>query len=158
MTVVSNTNTVDLGEQTRLTRGDVPGYDDILTEAEAAATYVVQAAPVLYAQRATLAYTDTTAKELFTLPAGAIIVNFFVNVTAAFDDTGTNVIDLGDGDTADRFVADHDVSSLSFAWAASADEDALAEATVVEGVFTGQNGNAQDGAATIVCQYIVPAE
>lgn len=109
---------------------------------------------MLYAQRATLAYTDTTAKTLFTLPVGAILIAFIVNITMAFNDSGTDLIDIGDSTTADRFVADLDGASAGLTLKPSADETALAAATVVKGKFTGQNSNASAGAATITALYI----
>lgn len=130
-------------------QADAPGYDDIQT--------ITAAANMLQAQRATLAYTDTTAKDLFTLPAGAVLIAFVVNVSTNFDDTGTDLVDLGDGTTADRFVADLDVSSAGAQLVASADEGALSADTLVKGIFTGQNANAQQGAATITALYIVPS-
>lgn len=130
-------------------QADATGYDDILT--------VTAAANMLQAQRATLAHTDTTAKDLFTLPAGAVIIAFVVNVSTNFDDTGTDLVDIGDATTADAFVADLDVSSAGMQLVASADETALSADTLVKGIFTGQNGNASQGAATITALYIVPS-
>jgi hypothetical protein len=139
-------------------QADATGYDDILTQTTAASTYVAAAdVSILQAQRATLAHTDTTAKDLFTLPAGAILVGFVVNVTTAFDDSGgSDLLDLGDGTTADRFVADQDVGSTGLSLLASADESALSAATVVKGLYTPGTG-ATAGAATITALYLVPA-
>lgn len=109
-----------------------------------------------FAQRATVAYTDTTAKTLFTLPEGAIIIGFFINVTAAFNDSGTDLLDIGTADTADQFVADFDASSLGMTLQPSADESALTAETAIQAVYTGQNSDASAGAATIVCLYIEP--
>lgn len=134
MTVVKKTNAVDVGARERVEKGD----------------------PVAFCQRATLAYTDTTAKDLFTLPAGAIIIGITVNVTTAFDDSGTDLIDIGNADTADAYVADFDASSQGMTLSPSADESALSAATVVKGVYTGQNSDAAAGAATIACLYVVP--
>jgi hypothetical protein len=135
----------------------VPSGSGELTRPEADALYVAQAdVHLLQAQRATLVYTDTTAKDLFTLPAGALIVGFVVNVTTQFDDTGTDQIDIGDGTTADRFVADFDGASAGITLEASADEAALGADTLVKGLYTGGNGNAANGALTITCLYIVP--
>ena len=147
---------VNVGTADALTRAEAPGFDDILTEAVAASTYLALAAFPLRAQRATLAYTDTAAKTLFTLPIGAILIGFAINVTTQFNDTGTDLIDIGDGTTADRFVADIDGATAGIALKASADEAALSAATVVKGKFTGQNANASAGAMTITALYIVP--
>jgi hypothetical protein len=135
----------------------VPTGSGPLTREEGDALYVAQAdVKLLQAQRATLAYTNTTAKDLFTLPAGAQIVGFVFNVTTQFDDTGTDQIDIGDSTTADRFVADYDAETTGMALVASADEAALSADTPVKGIYTGGNGNAANGAATITCLYIVP--
>jgi hypothetical protein len=135
----------------------VPSGSGELTRPEADSLYVAQAdVHLLQAQRATLAYTDTTAKDLFTLPAGAQIIGFVFNVTTQFDDTGTDQIDIGDGTTPDRFVADYDGETTGMALVASADEAALSADTVVKGLYTGGNGNAANGAMTITCLYIVP--
>jgi hypothetical protein len=135
---------------------EATGYADIQTQTDAAATYMALAAFPLRAQRATLAYTDTTAKTLFTLPIGAIILAFIVNVTTVFNDSGTDLIDIGVDGTPERFVADIDGSSAGIVLKASADEAALGAATAVKGVFTGQNANANAGAMTITALYIVP--
>ena len=134
---------------------EATGYDDILTITAAAAAYVPISGDLLQAQRNTLAYTDTTAKTLFTLPAGAVIVGFLINVSTLFNDSGTDLVDIGDGTTAERFVANYDVSSAGLAWQASADEAALVAETVVKGVYAGQNANANAGAMTITCLYII---
>lgn len=155
-TTSSDANIVDLGTSNNLQKSEAPGYDDILTTTVAAATYLALADSPLYAQRATLAYTDTTAKDLFTLSSGAQIIGFVVNVTTAFNDSGTDLVDIGDGTTADRFVADLDVSSAGISLVASDDEAALSADTVVKGVYTGGNTDASAGAATITAVYIVP--
>ena len=111
---------------------------------------------LLQAQRATIAYTDTTAKDLFTLPTGAVLVGFVVNVTEAFDDSGSSdLLDIGDGTTADRFVADQDVGSAGISLVASDDEAALSAETVVKGLYTPGTG-ATAGTATLTALYLVP--
>lgn len=128
------------------------GYADILTKTAG----VAKAASPLYAQRATLAHTDVAAKDLFTLPAGAIIIDFVVNVTTAFNAGDSNMIDIGDGTTANRFVNDKAGGSAGISLAASADEAALAAATVVKGIYVPGGAAATAGAATITVLYIVP--
>lgn len=113
----------------------------------------------VHALRATVAYTDTTAKTLFTLPAGAIIVDWVVNVTTLFNDSGTDQLDIGVSGTLEKFAANIDVSSagLKTTGIVAAEIGAVqASATVVQAIFTGQNANANAGAATIMCRYYVP--
>lgn len=155
-TTSSGVNVVDVGTSNYLNRSEAPGYADILTTTVAAATYLALADSPLYAQRNTLVYTDTTAKDLFTLPSGAVLIGFVANVTTGFDDTGTDLVDIGDGSTADRFVADFDASSAGISLVASDDEAALSADTVVKGVYTGSNADAANGAMTITAVYIVP--
>jgi hypothetical protein len=111
----------------------------------------------LRAQHATLAYTDTTAKDLFTLPAGAQIVGFVVNVTTEFNGDTSNVLAIGDDTTVDRFVADYDcgTGAAGMALAASVDEAALSSATTIKGVYVPGGGTPSAGAATLTCLYIV---
>lgn len=54
---------------------------------------------------------DTTAKTLFTLPHGAVIVNFIVNVEVAFNAGDTNVMDIGKGATGNAIKNDLAVGS-----------------------------------------------
>jgi hypothetical protein len=113
----------------------------------------------LYARRATLAYTDTTAKELFTLPAGAQIVAFIFDVTTAFDGETSNTIDVGTPALANRFVNDKacGAGATGISLEAGADESILEAATVVQGIYTPGGGTPSAGAAAITALYIIPA-
>lgn len=106
-------------------------------------------------------YTDTTATQLFTLPAGAVIVDFGVIVTTAFNDTGTDLLNVGVTGDLDRFVDDlAGAAGMTRAGAASTVPTAylfaapLAEETPVYGAFTGQNGDASAGAAVFYMVYM----
>lgn len=60
----------------------------------------------LLTQSNTIAYTDTTAKNLFILPAGAKVVDFKLDVVTAFNAGTTNVLDIGTTADDDLFVND----------------------------------------------------
>ena len=62
-------------------------------------------------QSATVSYTDTTAKNLFILPAGAQVIAVYIDVITAFTGTGTDLLDIGKTGTANFFVNDADVSA-----------------------------------------------
>lgn len=114
---------------------------------------------VLSVLRATLAHTDTTAKNLFTIPAGAIIVDWILNVTTLFDDTGTDLVDIGVSGTAEKFAANVDVSTagLKTTGIVAAQIGAVqATAQAVQGIYAGQNANSAAGAMTIMCVYYIP--
>lgn len=105
-----------------------------------------------------VAHTDTTARALFTLPAGATIVGWMVNVAAAFNDSTTDLLDIGDGATADRFAANLDVSAVGQIVNGFVPGELftpLGEETTVYGTYTGGTGDASAGAATVACLYVV---
>jgi hypothetical protein len=54
----------------------------------------------------TFDYTDTTAKTLFTLPAGATPIDWLIDVTTDFDAGTNNNLDLGIDTDDDYFAAD----------------------------------------------------
>lgn len=54
----------------------------------------------------TVAYTNTTAKDLFVLPANAYIVDVVTVVTTTFDSDGTDLINVGTTGTPDLWVDD----------------------------------------------------
>jgi hypothetical protein len=60
-------------------------------------------------KQAIVTYADTTAAELFTLPANSYIVDLFVDVQTAFAG-GTTTLDIGTYGTANHFADDVDVS------------------------------------------------
>lgn len=108
---------------------------------------------------ATVAYTDTVGKALFTIPAGAYIFQWIINVTTAFNDSGTDILDLGVSGTTQKFAAAVDVSStgLKTALVVAAQVGVIqSTAQAILGQYTGQNANSSAGAAVIVCSFFVP--
>lgn len=59
----------------------------------------------------TIARTDTTAKELFGLPKGAIIAGIYVIGAAASDAGTTATIGIGSSATANEFMTGYDVKT-----------------------------------------------
>lgn len=114
------------------------------------------AAQVVYQSRSTVAYTDTTAKDLFVIPANADIIGILVNVTTAFNDSGTDVLDIGKTGTGNHFKNDLDVSSTGqtvTGWSNLGDVGA--SAVTVTATYTGQNANSSAGAATVTVLWTV---
>lgn len=113
----------------------------------------------LSALRATLAFGDTTAKSLFTIPAGAIIVDWILNVTTAFNSDGTDQVDIGISGTAEKFAADVDVGStgLKSTGVVAAQIGAVqATAQAVQGIYAAGGSEANAGAMTILCLFYIP--
>lgn len=111
--------------------------------------------PQTYAARATLAFTDTVAKTLFTLPDGAVIVEWILNVTTAFDDAVTDVIDIGVTGTAQKYAASVDVIATGLKTVGvDLTQIGVAQsgAQIVKGIYTPAT-SATAGAMTILCEY-----
>lgn len=113
-------------------------------------------------KHANATFEDTTAATLFTLPQGAVIVQWVVNVSEAFNDGTAAVVDLGDGTTADRFAADLDVSTLGQLVTGFATGELfstpLAADTPVAATYTGTADDATEGIATVACIYYLSPE
>jgi hypothetical protein len=113
------------------------------------------------ALRATIAYTDTTNKALFEIPAGAVLIDYYVNVTTLFNDSGTDLLEVGFADNIDGLVDDLVVSSAALTRAGAGattpatllNDTPLTEPAVLYAKYTGQNANASAGAAEFVLLY-----
>lgn len=106
---------------------------------------------------ASVAYTDTTAKTLFTLPAGAVIVGWLVNVSTAFNSSGTDLLDIGNSGTANAYANDLNVASagqINTGFVVSALFTELTEEVTVTATFVQSVADATTGAATIAVLYI----
>lgn len=107
---------------------------------------------------ATVAYTDTTAKPLFVLPKGAILVGWLVNVSTAFNGSTTDVLDIGTSATGDAYAADLSVASagqLASGFVVGALFTALTDDVTVTATYADGAGDATMGAATICAFYIL---
>jgi uncharacterized membrane protein len=72
---------------------------------------VTNIAGVLSAITTTIAYTDTSAVSIGTLPANAQIVDVNIDVTTAFNAATTNTVTVGKTGTAAAFVTSTSVGS-----------------------------------------------
>ena len=59
---------------------------------------------------ATINYSDSSPKTLFTLKSGNVVLDCWANVTTAFDGTAPSVT-IGDGTTADGYMTITDVKT-----------------------------------------------
>lgn len=114
-------------------------------------------------QDGTLAYTDTTAKTIAVLPAGAQITNIFVDVTAAFNAGTNNVITI-------QTAAGASLATVTATGANIATGRATVVLTaaqmatilnvgttdlIVQAVFSSTGATATTGSAAITIQYAV---
>jgi len=98
----------------------------------------------------TFAYTDTTDKTLFTIPANSNVCGITLNVQTAFDDSGTDVVDIGKSGTTNHFVNDLTVTASGqtvTGWSNLGDVG-TSDITVVA-KYVGQTGDATNGQAEL---------
>lgn len=107
---------------------------------------------------ATIAYTDTTAKNLFTLPKGAIPIAWLTNVTTAFNSSGTDLLDIGTPASGARFANDIDVSSVGQKLTGYVPAELftpLTDDTQITGLYAQSVADASAGAAVVAVIYML---
>jgi hypothetical protein len=113
------------------------------------------------ALRASFTFEATDNTALFEVPAGAVLIDYYVQVTTLFNDSGTDLLEIGFADNIDGLVDDLVVSSagLTRAGAGATTPTALLNSTpltepaILYAKYTGSNADADAGAATIVLLY-----
>ena len=114
-------------------------------------------------QTATMTVSDTTAKQIAVLPAGAQITNIFVDITTAFAGTTGNTITIQTaGGTALATVGGATTTPLAVGRATTALSGAniatllnVGTSDLIVNVIYACAGTASGGAAQVTIQYIV---
>lgn len=122
---------------------------------------VVALGHVAVAQSALVGFADDgSAVDICTVPANSQIIEIYVDVLTAFDDTGTDLLDIGKSGAADHFANDLDLSSAARLLGSSdasqlANYDDIGTAQVtIQATYTGQNSDAAAGSARVTVLYI----
>lgn len=125
------------------------------------ANQVTNIGGMLSAVTTTIAYTNSTAVTIATLPANAQIVDINIDVTTAFNAGTTNTVTVGKTGTAAAYVASTSVGSLGrasvastgvySAWADTGSSDVSATITYSQ---TGTAATAGAARVTIVYKYV----
>lgn len=107
----------------------------------------------------TIAYNDAQDKVLFTLPAGARPLLWIIDKSTAFNSSGTDQLNLGDGTTFNQFLSALDVSAAGqvltgfvvgkLGVVLTADTDITAR-------YVQSVADASAGQATIICLWSLP--
>lgn len=127
------------------------------------ANQVTNIGGVLSAVTTTIAYTDSSAVTIATLPANSQIVNINIDVTTAFDAGTTNTVTVGKTGSAAAFVTSTSVGSAGrasvattgvySAWADTGSSEVTATATFAQ---TGTAATAGAARVTIVYKSYAP--
>lgn len=117
---------------------------------------------VLSAVTNTIAYSDSSAVTIGTIPANAQIIDINIDVTTAFNAGTNDLISVGKSGSAAAFVANTDVSSAGRASVAttgaySAWADTGSTEVAVTATYTQSGTAATAGAARVTIVYRSPA-
>jgi len=111
---------------------------------------------IVHSKSAKLRYTaEGVAKNLFTLPADCIVMYFLVDVQTAFNDTGSDLLELGISSDPDYFAAAVDLSIADQIIVQQFNLGRLdgGQRKVLTATYTGLNNNASAGVAEITCVF-----
>ncbi len=106
----------------------------------------------------TVDFNDVAAKTLFTLPEGAVIVNWVVNVSTAFNSSGDDFLDIGDDTTGNRFADNLNVGAVGQIVNGFDDDEllvALTDETIITATYVPGVADQNAGAATVAVIYMV---
>lgn len=105
----------------------------------------------------TLVYTDVTAKSMFTLPVGAVIVMWITNISVVFNGSGTDLLNVGISGTAAKYASGIVVSALGQITTGYVGTQLfiapLTEEVPVTAIYVDANSDASTGALTLACVY-----
>lgn len=103
----------------------------------------------------TVTFANTTAKTLFTLPANAIVVGITVDVTTAFNSSGTDLLDVGKSGTANHFRDDLNVAAAGQTTTGWSNLGSVGSSPVIVTATYAQSvADAAAGAARVTFHYI----
>jgi len=105
----------------------------------------------LATMRGSILFTDSTVVTLFTLPAGAVVIDYWYDIVTESNASATGTIDVGLSTNPDGYVDAGDVTSLGRVRAGANSTDLitalnntpLTEPTEVHGVYA-ESGDAAD--------------
>lgn len=109
--------------------------------------------------RKDITFGDTLAVDVGMLPSGSVMLPSIsgVHVSTAFNDSGTDLIDIGTSADGDLYATDLDASTVGFKPLDEAVSLRVATETTITVTYAGLNSNADAGAAQVVIAYI-PAD
>lgn len=111
----------------------------------------------------TIAYTDTTAKSIGGIPAGAVVLGAVVSTSTAFNAATTNNLNIGltdsTGTVANAYAAllpIGPVGTTATPVAALSTNVILSRPTTITATYVPTGGGQTAGAATVIVRFVVP--
>ncbi len=108
--------------------------------------------------QAVVTYQDTTPRSLFSLPSGAIPLYAVVQTEVAFNDSGTDVLNLGIDQDDDYLAAGVSLASVGGQMVVFNQSPDLSRQVGVIAKYIGQNGDASAGRAVVNLIFATPFE
>ena len=108
--------------------------------------------------QAVVTYQDTTAKSLFSLPSGAIPLYAIVQTEVAFNDSGTDTLNLGIDQDDDYLAAGVSLAAVGGQMVVFNQSPEFSRQVGVIGKYLGQNGDAAAGRAVVNLIFATPFE
>src|SRR5262245_21345582 len=111
----------------------------------------------------TVAYTDTTAKVIGSIPAGAVVLGAVASTSTAFNAATTNNINIGQTDSTGTvanaytaLLAVGPVGTIATPVAALSTNVILSRPTSITVTYVPTGGGQNAGAATVIVRFVVP--
>lgn len=110
--------------------------------------------------RKRITYLNTTATTIGVIPAGASVIGGGVHIITAFNDSGTDTIDVGfiggttDADGYATLLAATAVGFIALDELAATTNIQQSVVTTVTAQYNGQNSNATAGVADVIIMYV----
>ncbi len=108
--------------------------------------------------QAVVTYQDTVAKSLFSLPSGATPLLAIVQTEVAFNDSGTDILNLGVDQDDDYLAAGVSLASVGGQMVVFNQSPEFGRQVGVIGRYAGQNGDATAGRAVVNLVFATPFE
>ena len=108
--------------------------------------------------QAVVTYQDTAAKSLFSLPSGATPLFAIVQTEMAFNDSGTDTLNLGIDQDDDYLASGISLAAVGGQMVVFNQSPEFGRQVGVIGKYTGQNGDATAGRAVINLVFATPFE
>ena len=105
--------------------------------------------------KGTFTYESEDQINIITVPSGVVIKDIYINITTEFNDSGTEVLDVGITGTADHYKNNLDVGSTGFTTAMDGNIPEKSGGTAITIQYDGQNNDANQGEGEIYIYYSI---
>lgn len=117
---------------------------------------------IIQIEKIEVLYTNTSQTTIIILPSNAVVWDVGVEVVTLFDDSGTDLLNVGITATGNRYLSNIDISSVFFdtilrgqVISGSNIPDKMSGSTNITFQYTGQNSDATQGQGFVYIHYTI---